>query len=415
MDHRRKALIAVRVALIYLVAFASVCPSGAQERIVAIGDVHGSFSPFTGILQQVGLIDTNRQWIGGSAILVQAGDVTSRGTQTRQCLDLLMQLEAQAGKQNGKVIPLLGNHEVMIIMGDLRYVLPEDFQAFAGEQSEGLRERAYEEYRAFLAERRKHGGVRSAHDEADRQKWMEEHPLGFFEFRDAFGPQGLYGRWLRRLDTVAQVGDVLFLHGGLSAGFRFRSIDEINHRVRAEMARFDSIWQSLAERGIIWRYMKLEEARRAVQEELAATGSPGGVEDPHTIEEMEEFFNLPRWIMVSPDGPLWYRGYAEEPEDKLARGLGKMMSRLKVQHIVAAHTITDSRRITDRCGDRVFLIDTGMMFEQGHQGRASALEIQNGQFTAHYSNGEQQVLLRREGGGTVPALGHGGSNGKQKP
>ena len=173
MDRSRKALIAVRVALIYLVAFASVCPSAAQERIVAIGDVHGSFSPFTGILQQVGLIDTNRQWIGGSAILVQAGDVTSRGTQTRQCLDLLMQLEAQAGKQNGKVIPLLGNHEVMIIMGDLRYVLPEDFQAFAGEQSEGLRERAYEEYRAFLAERRKHGRVRSAHDEADRQKWME--------------------------------------------------------------------------------------------------------------------------------------------------------------------------------------------------------------------------------------------------
>jgi hypothetical protein len=415
MDRSRKALIAVRVALIYLVAVASVCPSAAQERIVAIGDVHGSFSPFTGILQQVGLIDANRQWIGGSAILVQVGDATSRGTQSRPCLDLLMQLEAQAGKQNGKVIPLLGNHEVMIIMGDLRYVLPEDFRAFAGEQSEGLRERAYEGYRAFLAERRKHGRVRSAQDEADRQKWMEEHPLGFFEFRDAFGPQGLYGRWLRRLDTVAQVGDVLFLHGGLSAGFRFRSIDEINDRVRAEMARFDSLWQSLAEQGIIWRYMKQEEARRAVQEELAATGPPGGVEDPHRIEEMQEFFNLPGWITVSPDGPLWYRGYALEPEEKLAPGLGKMMSRLKVQHIVVAHTITDSRRITGRCGDRVFLIDTGMVYEQERQGRASALEIQNGQFTAHYSNGEQQVLLRREGGGTVPALGHGGGNGKQKP
>jgi len=30
--------------------------------------------------------------------------------------------------------------------------------------------------------------------------------------------------------------------------------------------------------------MSLEEARRAVQEELAATGSPGGVVDPHTSE-----------------------------------------------------------------------------------------------------------------------------------
>ena len=119
--------------------------------------------------------------------------------------------------------------------------------------------------------------------------------MGFFEFREAFGSQGLYGRWLRRLDTVAQVGDVLFLHGGLSEGFRFRSIDEINDRVRAEMARFDSMWQSLAERGIIWRYMNLEEARRAVQEELAATEARG-VEDSHRIEEMEEFFKLPKWI-----------------------------------------------------------------------------------------------------------------------
>jgi hypothetical protein len=82
---------------------------------------------------------------------------------------------------------------------------------------------------------------------------------------------------------------------------------------------------------------------------------------------------------------------------------------------VVAHTITDSWRITVRCGGRVFLIDTGMMLEQANQGRASALEIQKGQFTAHYSNGEQQVLLRQEGGGAVPALGPGGGNGKQKP
>jgi hypothetical protein len=388
-------------ALALLLTLTSV--GAGQERIIAVGDVHGAFPQFVNILQRTGVIDARDQWVGGSTILVQDGDITSRGTQSRRCLDLVMQLEAQAGEQNGKVIPLLGNHEVMIIIGDLRYVLPEEYQAFAGEQPEGLRERAYEEYRAFLAERRKHGRVRSAHDEADRQKWMEEHPLGFFEFRDAFGPQGLYGRWLRRLDTVAQVGDVLFVHGGLSAGFRFRSIDDINGRVRAEMARFDSIWQSLAERGIIWRYMRLEEARREVQEEH------------HTIEVMQEFLSLQGWTMVSPDGPLWYRGYAQEPEEKLAPGLEKLMARLKVQHIVAAHTITDSRRITSRFANRVFLIDTGMVLEEKYQGRASALEIQNGQFTAHYSNGEQQVLLRREDGGTVPALGRGGGNGKQKP
>jgi hypothetical protein len=106
MNRTRRTSIAVRVALICFVAFASVCPSAAQERIVAIGDVHGSFSPFAGILQQVGPMNSNRRWIGGSAILVQTGDVTSRGTQTRQCLDLLMQLGTQAGKQNGPNPPV---------------------------------------------------------------------------------------------------------------------------------------------------------------------------------------------------------------------------------------------------------------------------------------------------------------------
>jgi len=57
MDHGRKIPITARVALIYLVAFGSGCPSAAQERIIAVGDVHRSVSPFTGILQQAGLID----------------------------------------------------------------------------------------------------------------------------------------------------------------------------------------------------------------------------------------------------------------------------------------------------------------------------------------------------------------------
>jgi hypothetical protein len=394
----------------------TLTPVGAgQERIIAVGDVHGAFPQFVNILQRTGVIDARDQWVGGSTILVQVGDITSRGTQSRRCIDLVMQLEAQAREQNGKVIPLLGNHEVMVIMGDLRYVVPVEYQAFAGEQSANVRARAYEEYKAFLARSREQGSVHPAPDEAAREKWMEEHPFGFFEFRDAFGPQGLYGHWLRKLDTVAQIGDVLFVHGGLSPRFSFRSIREINERVRSEMARFDSIWESLAERGIIWRYMRLEEATREVQDALAAAGSPGLAEDQRTLEEMQEFLSLQGWTMVSADGPLWYRGYAQEPEEKLAPRLEKLMARLKVQHMIAGHTIMESLRITPRFANRVFLIDTGMVLEEKYQGRASALEIQNGQFTAHYSNGEQQVLLKREGSGTVPALNHGGGNGKQKP
>ncbi len=76
----------------------------SQARVVAIGDVHGAYPEFVPILQRAGLIDGDRNWVGGSAVLVQTGDVPGRGSATRQCLDLLIHLEQHAEKQNGKVV-----------------------------------------------------------------------------------------------------------------------------------------------------------------------------------------------------------------------------------------------------------------------------------------------------------------------
>ena len=219
--------------------------SSAQMRVVAVADSHGAYPEFVAILQRVGLIDGNRQWIGGSSVLVQTGDVIDRGKQSRECLDLLMDLERQAPKQNGRVIPLLGNHEVMNIMGDLRYVVAEDYQAFATEQSEKRREEAYRDYTSFLTSHSSHHHAGYSEDDAGRQKWMADHPPGFFERHDAFEAQGLYGRWIRSHGAVVQVGDALFLHGGLNPAIHFKNIKELNDRVRSEIDRFDSLWQSL--------------------------------------------------------------------------------------------------------------------------------------------------------------------------
>src|SRR6516165_12305806 len=123
----------------------------AEQRIVAIGDVHGDLPDFAALLQQTGLINENRQWSGGATVLVQVGDMVDRGPKSRECLDLLMDLERQAPQQNGKVVPLLGNHEVMTMMGDLRYASVEDYQGFATPQSEKVREQAYREYLEFLS------------------------------------------------------------------------------------------------------------------------------------------------------------------------------------------------------------------------------------------------------------------------
>lgn len=391
----------------------SLCAS-AQAHVVAVGDVHGSYTHFVNILQRTGLIDAGRQWIGGSAVLLQLGDVPHRGAQTRECLDLLMELERQAPKQGGRVIPLLGNHEIMTMMGDLRYLSPEEIRQFAAEQSEKVREQAWEDYRKFLAARNSRRQLPAPPQEpAVRDRWMSEHPPGLFEQRDALGPQGQYGRWLRRHDAVAQVGDDLFVHGGVNPRLRFRNIGELNGRVRSELAKFDSVWQWLSDKKIIWRYMKLEEAVREAQEELTASQSPAYRGDPETPQKIRELMDSLNSILTSADGPLWYRGYSKDPEDDLKGELDALMARLKVRHIVVGHTITGTFRILPRFDNRVFMIDTAMMLE-GKQGRASALDIQNGRYTAVYLN-EQQVLLAPPGSGAVPAFGGIAAQGAPAP
>src|SRR5215471_2624960 len=198
--HRTSPSVMLAFSLLLMTALSCV---GAEQRIIAIGDVHGDLSDFVAILQQVGLTNENRQWSGGTTVLVQVGDMVDRGPKSRECLDLLMDLERQAPQQNGKVIPLLGNHEVMTMMGDLRYASVEDYQGFATPQSEKVRQQAYQEYLDFLSAHGNHANAAAA--AGQREKWMAEHPLGFFERRDAFAPQGLYGRWLRQHDAVVEL------------------------------------------------------------------------------------------------------------------------------------------------------------------------------------------------------------------
>jgi hypothetical protein len=406
---RRVQPVRCKLGLTFALLVVFAAQATAQTRVVAIGDVHGAYDQLVGILRETRLIDSRSEWSGGSTILVQIGDVPSRGPHTRQCLDLLMALEQQAAKRGGRVLPLLGNHEVMVMMGDLRYVAPSDFQSFASARSAELRDQAYGDYEGFVNERVRRSSTREP--AMSREKWMAEHPLGYFEYRDAFGPNGQYGRWLRQHDAIAQVGDVLFLHGGLSPHLKFRDLQALNERIRSELARFDAIWQSLSEKRIIWRYMNLSEAFREIQAEMA-DASPDRVGGRATMQAMRDLLKVPDWLVFSPDGPLWYRGYSSEPEEKLAKDLERTLARLHARRIVTGHTTTVSRRITSRFNNRVLLIDTGMMAD-GSGGRASALEILNGRFTAYYSGGEQQVLLAPAG--EVPAPVHNGSQDGRKP
>jgi hypothetical protein len=390
---QRRRHLAPRLAVaVLLSAVTLVLAESAPARVVAIGDVHGAFTEFVTILQRTGLIDARRRWAGGAATFVQVGDLVDRGPRTRECLDLVMDLERQAPKAGGALIPLLGNHEAMNVMGDVRYVTPEIYRTFATTRSAETRDQAFQEYVAFLAAHAGHPhSLLVPADEATRKKWLDEHPPGYFEYRDAFGPDGKYGRWIRRHHAIVQIGDGLFLHGGLNPALQFQGVAELDAQVTAELAGFDRIWQVLTRAKVVWRYMTLLEALVQVEEELKWMQAQPKPADPAVVGAMQKLLGYREWMAWSPDGPLWYRGLAEGSGEAESAALDALLARLGARYIVVGHTVVPGATVTPRLGNRVFAIDTGMLYPE-FKGRASALEIRDGRFTVFYGDGTSQVL-----------------------
>ena len=77
--------------------------------------------------------------------------------------------------------------------------------------------------------------------------------------------------------------------------------------------------------------------------------------------------------------------------------MGKLLEAFKATRIVVGHAVQKGGRIRPRFGDKVSLLDTGMLSSYYPGGRASAMEICGGaKFTAQYMD-EQVVLLESVG------------------
>ena len=387
--------------LVLLAAGGAVAPAEAQpgpDRVVAIGDVHGAGDRLNTILRQTGLVDDERGWSGGTATLVQTGDFTDRGPQVREVMDLLMRLEDGARDDGGEVRVLLGNHETMNLMGDLRDVTGAIFASFAGNDAERRREDAYRQYVAHAARRRTGRGPPGDRppEPVSRSAWMQAHPPGFVEYMEAMGPDGPYGRWLRDKPVATVVGDTVFLHGGLAPGLEATSVETLNDTARKEIERFDRHRRHLVAAGVILPFSTFQEMFAAVALELRAwierlspdqrgRRRPRAVtrEERAHLEVLTDLQTINSWSITDPEGPLWFRGFARWPERAVDDVIGDVLERFGVARAVVGHSVTASRRIIGRFAERVFLIDTGML--QGtYQGRASALELLDGQVTAIY-------------------------------
>ena len=377
-------------------------PADQREAVVAIGDVHGDFDDFVIILQRAGLIDAQHHWSGGQTTLVQVGDLLDRGPKPREVMDLVISLEKEAPKAGGRVVSLLGNHEMMNIMGDLRYVTAENYAAYADGNSAERQRSAYQEYVKW---RNSHAQLLAELPqpmELTEAEWMARHPPGFIEQRQALGPNGSYGKWLREHSAVAKIGEVIFLHGGIHPNLAHLKLDTINSHVRDEIKAFDSAKQDLVDQKVILPFFTLQEMSAAVQAELTAERKSLVPSDQQKQARLVGFLGYGEWLSVRVDGPLWFRGYDQWSEEEGAAQIGKVLESYNAKRIVVGHTVQKGGRMRNRFGNRVFLIDTGMLSSYYPGGRPSALEIQDdAKFTAEYT--DQQMVLVEPAGPSLPS------------
>ncbi len=273
------------------------------SRVLCVSDIHGEYDHFANILTVAGVIDSDRSWIWGDGHLVIDGDVFDRGTKVTECLWLVHQLQVRAEQFGGAVHMLLGNHEMMILRGDNRYI----------------------------HERYLDGIVRKSR----------------IRHEDLFAADMALGAWLRSWPTAITIDDVLYVHAGISPQLLAKAwtSDQIN---AAELQQVDRTSSAVA-------------------------------------------FDETAKMVLGSLGPLWYRGYFYEVEDRYPRALAsdidKTLAQFGVSTIVVGHSGVDS--VVSMYDGRVVAIDVDVEA----LGSLEALLVEDGQFYRIAGDGSRHPVL----------------------
>jgi hypothetical protein len=99
------------------------------------------------------------------------GDIFDRGDMVTEILWHLFNLEKQAAKAGGKVHVILGNHELMVLDEDLRYI---------------------------------------------NEKYKTVESITGRKYSDLYSENSVLGKWLRSTPVMITIDDIIFVHGGIS-------------------------------------------------------------------------------------------------------------------------------------------------------------------------------------------------------
>jgi len=379
------------VSFFVLVFLAAACVEAGQ-RIIAIGDVHGSYEGLVSILVETEIIDNEQNWIADDLILVQVGDLLDRGRDVRQVMDLLIRLQNDAKEHQSQVIVLLGNHEALNLLGILRDVNAEVYATFADRRSKRRRKTHFRAFKHFWLHRAGQMGDDAPTFDGVKEQWYETHPPGFIEYIDALSADGRYGQWLRTCPTSVKIGDTVFIHGGPGPALRGSSIDEINERITSELAAFDLVRSWCEEKNLVLELSSIHELVQATDPVANNPELDFGLDLPDDVKDAILLVDSWQdWFLIDPDGPLWFRGAAMWDESR-QEDIDALMSNLDARRVVVGHTPQRTGAIRGRFDNRVFLIDTGMLKSVYKGGQPSALEIIDDTISAIYV-GKKELLF----------------------
>ena len=384
------------IALLIVPLFCSTSSMASEQapgRVLAIGDIHGEYAGLVSILRETGLVDEHNHWIGGNATLVQTGDFVDRGAGVREVMDLLMRLQTEAAAKGGRVVVLLGNHEAMNLIHDFQDVTPAIFATYAGEDAEQLLEEAWGEWVKWITRlASSRGGETPDLTKEKKERWMKEHPPGFVEYQRAMSAGGHYGKWLLGLPVMVKIGDTIFMHAGIGPDYAQMSVKEVNELHRSEFEAFIDNRTAMVDRGLIPPYFNLYEINQALVYQVSnpPLKKYRDAKDAKLVVRAAEGLNRLQEILIE-NSPLWYRGYTLLSDQELLEHLDALEKSYGAHRFVVAHSPMETGSIEQRLSGRVFLIDTGMLKSYYH-GRASALEVADGQISAVYVN-ERRVLV----------------------
>ncbi len=285
------------------------------EKLLALSDIEGNFEAFRKLLQSNKIIDEKYNWTFGRGHLVFCGDMFDRGEQVTECLWLVYTLEAKAKSAGGYVHFILGNHEIMTLNGDARYV---------------------------------------------REKYLTNAKLLNSTYQQLFDVNSELGRWLRTKNIIEEIGDIIFLHGGIGKEVnKLRmTIDQINQAARPWYDNEDS-----------------------------AMNSP----------------NKTLNVLFGNKSPFWNRGYYQTEEKKVYAGseqdtvykvttqdVNTTLAMYHVNRIVTGHTIV-SDTVSIHFDGKVINIDT-----HHAGGKSEALLVEADKYYRVNANGGKALLIKGE-------------------